>query len=530
MKDIVQILAIILVLGGILLALVCIVPNVVPEDSVASVLSSVITTVGALIGIFVCGWLAFGRLREEGRHAFSRITEEANKAIEQIQEQAKYDYVSQILEFRLEQLSGFYAPMHLLLTRSKLVYDKLISVLDSIPANAESEPFDKTKFRLLDHIHRIYRDEACEMRRDDATKYPYLFDPRIKPLVEEIVDIGRGMNELIMSGSHLIEKGTLEIYARYLTHYSILCSAKRSIPEGSEHQTNWDFGYFPRELNRIVQDGYNFVLSRIEYYHDASDAELASVLGTDSDEAKEYRQQLQDLSAYYKESRANLLHYERVAQSYADRFDNFDMSKLLQKFRDRVQESFPGATPSILDVGCGTGRDTKWFVENGCIVTAVDVSPGMLRFVHEKLSGLRNSNDAVTRERAADSRVVESRVEELSYRREFHGIWACASLLHVPPFLLGSTLLTLWRSLVPGGSLYVSVRLQVGHKQIDSREFYYHTAEEIKDVAVNELGLPEDNWEMWLSGPGGTTAQGSDASWLNVLLRKEQNVVSCFPP
>jgi 2-polyprenyl-3-methyl-5-hydroxy-6-metoxy-1,4-benzoquinol methylase len=72
----------------------------------------------------------------------------------------------------------------------------------------------------------------------------------------------------------------------------------------------------------------------------------------------------------------------------------------------------------ILDAGCGPGRDALAFAERGYELIAFDASTAMVR---------------VARERVGSRIVVHlMRFEDLNGQSEFDGIWACASLLHVP--------------------------------------------------------------------------------------------------
>ena len=81
-----------------------------------------------------------------------------------------------------------------------------------------------------------------------------------------------------------------------------------------------------------------------------------------------------------------------------------------------------GAEGRILDLGCGSGRDTKYFVDLGYKVNAIDASKEMVRLASIK-SGLE---------------VKHMSFELFSPDLQYDGIWACASLLHVEPKALKS--------------------------------------------------------------------------------------------
>jgi mutator protein MutT len=59
--------------------------------------------------------------------------------------------------------------------------------------------------------------------------------------------------------------------------------------------------------------------------------------------------------------------YDQHAEAYCDETSNFDMTASYGPFLDRLP-----AHGHILDLGCGSGRDTKAFLDRGFSVTAID--------------------------------------------------------------------------------------------------------------------------------------------------------------
>lgn len=86
------------------------------------------------------------------------------------------------------------------------------------------------------------------------------------------------------------------------------------------------------------------------------------------------------------------------------------MSDIYSKFLHHVHSG-----GHILDAGCGSGRDTKYFIDHGYQVTAIDGSKEMVSAA-SKLTGLT---------------VQHLQFDEIYCQQEFDGIWACASVLHV---------------------------------------------------------------------------------------------------
>lgn len=100
----------------------------------------------------------------------------------------------------------------------------------------------------------------------------------------------------------------------------------------------------------------------------------------------------------------------------------------------------------ILDLGCGSGRDSKNFIQKGYEVEAVDSSPTLCRL----------ASDYIGRE------VICQDMEEIEYRDEFDGTWACASLVHITKKEIHKMLEKLTCALGKTGVLYMSLKYGQG--------------------------------------------------------------------
>lgn len=194
-------------------------------------------------------------------------------------------------------------------------------------------------------------------------------------------------------------------------------------------------------------------------------------------------------------------HYNNNAQAFFDATVAVDMFELRQRFLEEVVEG-----GHILDAGCGSGRDAKHFRDSGYAVSAFDSSAELARLATE-FTGLK----------------VEVRsFQELESRAEFDGIWACASLLHVPSADMSEAWKRLWRALKPGGVIYASYKHGEGEREVDGRR--YTDANEER-VAQWTEGLPNAAvLALWHTED--QRAERTD-QWLNILIRKEPgNLVS----
>ncbi len=97
---------------------------------------------------------------------------------------------------------------------------------------------------------------------------------------------------------------------------------------------------------------------------------------------------------------------------------------------------------SLLDLGCGSGRDSLYFKKKGFQVTAWDNSKKMVDMARE-LTGLS---------------VKQARIEDLNAQEAYHGIWASASLLHTPKQALPCILQSVYNALLPEGIFFASFK------------------------------------------------------------------------
>ena len=154
----------------------------------------------------------------------------------------------------------------------------------------------------------------------------------------------------------------------------------------------------------------------------------------------------------------------------------------------------------MLDAGCGPGRDSRAFLAKGYDVTAFDASETMVRLASKRI-GLP---------------VLRLSFQEVGFEETFDGVWACASLLHVPRREVPSVLCRLTRSLKPDGLLYASFRYGREETVRGSRLFTDYTEDTFREMLqdVRELRLAR-LWETVDARP-----ERADTLWLNVFLRR----------
>jgi SAM-dependent methyltransferase len=187
----------------------------------------------------------------------------------------------------------------------------------------------------------------------------------------------------------------------------------------------------------------------------------------------------------------NRIYYRNHAQEFFDRSAYQDVEDLYAPFLPLLP---PGAR--ILDAGCGSGRDTKAFAERGYMVTAFDATPEMVELA-ERFSG---------------QKIRLLRFQEMDYENEFEGIWACASLLHVPLTEMPAVFARFIKALKPNGYWNMSFKYGMGEKQRGERLFTDFTEESLRAflegfdqlkvmriVAAGDTRFPDNGPKQWVS-------------------------------
>lgn len=189
-----------------------------------------------------------------------------------------------------------------------------------------------------------------------------------------------------------------------------------------------------------------------------------------------------------------LAYYQTNAEQFFSETQDVDMSPLHQRFLDVLP-----AGAHILDAGCGSGRDSKAFAAQGYRVAAFDACEALATLAREH-TGLPVSHRSFA---------------EVNEVASYDGIWACASLLHLPESELPDTLQRLWHALKPGGLVYVSFKHGEDARQHGGRHFTDATESRlnqwlqgISDIESSATWITEDQ------------RPDRNERWLNALLRR----------
>ena len=193
----------------------------------------------------------------------------------------------------------------------------------------------------------------------------------------------------------------------------------------------------------------------------------------------------------------NVDFYQQHAKTFFADTVEVDMTPLYRRFLLRLS-----VQAHILDAGCGCGRDAKAFAYLGHHVTAFDASPALIALAETHLG----------------QPVQCLRFQDIAWQEQFDGIWACASLLHVPAAELPDVMQRLCMALKPGGVLYASFKYGSGEREYHGRRF---TDLDEPGLAALLRQVPElEEVETWSTGD---LRPGREAErWLNTLLRRTE--------
>lgn len=189
--------------------------------------------------------------------------------------------------------------------------------------------------------------------------------------------------------------------------------------------------------------------------------------------------------------------YNNNSKTYIETTLTIDMSNLYKEFLNNIPKA-----GNILDLGCGSGRDSKSFIDKGYKITAVDGSKELAQSA-SKLIG---------------QEVLVSKFEDLSLIDKFHGIWACASLLHVNKKDILDVIKNVSSNLNDNGIFYMSFKYGED-EYIDEKGRYFncYTEETFKELINKVEGLKIMKVYKTIDIVPGR----GDITWLNAICVKE---------
>ncbi len=186
-------------------------------------------------------------------------------------------------------------------------------------------------------------------------------------------------------------------------------------------------------------------------------------------------------------------YYEKNAECFANSTADLEFSEMQDLFLSGLKEG-----GSILDFGCGSGRDTRYFLQKGYRVTALDGSAELCRIAEEK-TGIS---------------VIQMDFNDFAEQDKYDGIWACSSILHLPKQELKIVLIHMEEALHNDGIIYTSFKYGDFSGMRNGRFFTDFTEESFTDFIsdIEQLVIEK----IWITGDVRPGRQNE--KWLNLIL------------
>ena len=196
-----------------------------------------------------------------------------------------------------------------------------------------------------------------------------------------------------------------------------------------------------------------------------------------------------------------LKYYEEYAEKFFKETVEIDMRTFYDIF-----EQYLLSGSSILDLGCGSGRDSKYFLNKGYRVISIDGSPRMCKLASEFIG----------------KEVQCKKFNEICYKNEFDGIWASASLLHVPKRDLKLIFRLLYKALKDNGYMYVSFKSGEYEGEIDGKYYTYLSCSDLFNLIDGEFEIVAKMKTKDLR------LESYNNKWVNIILKKiSKNEIMC---
>lgn len=188
-------------------------------------------------------------------------------------------------------------------------------------------------------------------------------------------------------------------------------------------------------------------------------------------------------------------YYNRNVEAFVSETADVDFSKVQDLFLQMLPEK-----SRILDFGCGSGRDTKYFSDRGYFVEPVDGSLEICK------SAARRTGIPVR----------NMLFQELCEQQKYDGIWACASILHLSKLDLFDVIEKMANALKSNGVIYTSFKYGFFEGERNGRYFTDFTEESFVKFIEGMKRLTIQ--KIWVTGD--VRSERGKEQWLNIIMRK----------
>lgn len=190
-------------------------------------------------------------------------------------------------------------------------------------------------------------------------------------------------------------------------------------------------------------------------------------------------------------------YYNKNAETYFEQTVEANLQVVYDEFLSRIP-----AKSYILDFGCGSGRDSKFFIENGYKVKAIDGSIEMCKLASKYIN----------------QDVECMKFEELDEENIYDGIWACSSIVHVEKEKLPNILNKMIKALKQNGVIFVSFKKGTGYEIKEGKYYNFLVKEEFEKILENlNTNVKIIDYRENISN----SKRPKASEWSNIILQKE---------
>lgn len=189
-----------------------------------------------------------------------------------------------------------------------------------------------------------------------------------------------------------------------------------------------------------------------------------------------------------------LKYYNDNAEQFCDNTFTVDMQPLYLQFLQYLPKE-----KTILDIGCGSGRDSLYFHKLGYQVTAIDYAPAIVEFARKQ----------------TNLPIKIQSFYDLDEINKYGGIWACASLLHCKRKRLPEVLSKIIKALKPEGACYLSFKYGTQNREKEGRSFT-----DMNEIQANELLKLFPNIYLLQQWVTQDQRPNNKEQWLNIIFKK----------
>ena len=197
-----------------------------------------------------------------------------------------------------------------------------------------------------------------------------------------------------------------------------------------------------------------------------------------------------------KKTDATIQYYDENAHAFFENTSNANLISIQNRFLSHIKTG-----RKILDLGCGSGRDARYFLDRGYEVEAIDGSSEMCRLAATLLS----------------QSVKQMLFQDLQDIDRYDGIWACASILHMKKAELPDMFRKIDVALKKEGVFYTSFKHGTFEGMRNGR-YFTDLDKPALELILKDAAVMMKPVDLWLSDDA--RVERRSEQWFNIIFVK----------